>query len=1390
MALGKFVPKIRWLLLIVALAIVSVWFYAYYTQLIQSRRAFILNNAFASLSVAADDFSARLYNWGVVVRRVSSTQGQSRAGFSRYMRVLVPGLNPCSSAPPSVDKQPGQSSASRFVAEYSRLSIQSISTSDRTLLFEPVDKGGNVNREFCAQANLGGVLPNVLADAEKLFDDVLLASADGSVLYQLARSGTRLVRLDSVLATASKEAAGSPPSSGKPTGKDNSASSNDRSDSEPSKTAAEQFAQGSDFSNLHEVHFAGEDYFVFVQPAPVLHLFRGVSKEEDSKLLLVGLLRQSRVNAQSAELPMNILAWAMLVFSVLFSIAWTVSSLPGKPQLLPMRHFDVVLVALVAVITVAALTIGVVHAYTTQRFDINTSDEHLRALAKRIDQNVQEELSRFVHVLHAMTASSRFAEAYTTRSAISPTPINDLSVAERKVVERCCLLRNVLQNPPSPLEATPASTSDSEEPLVEHSAEITSIAYSFPFFDYIFWSNPSGRQIAKFSIRKEVTPEYPMGGFSWFTDVVEGRLFQLRLKKEQERMLGCSTVRLHVEPLYSPNTGEYMTLVAAPFAQPGTGPPDFAVTNVCDSSGSSATLGAGLLVAPLSSVNTPIVPPGYGFVIIDRTGRVLYTSTGVPKARENFFRDTAADPELIRRATIGSAGFETVSYRGKSTRLYMTPFASLENAPWTIVTWHDVTQDGLAQLETLRQSLLLLIPHAVLVGILAFLGWRRLRISSASAFWPRRDRAGYYIVLITLTSGASIFLWLLALTASRELVYVGMFFLPAMIAFSTAALLRNRTRRARWLLLPFLLIALINLYQRAAYSRPTDIGLALLAGVFLFIVWRFRFFVANAGRAVCKTSLGGRPLADRWIYIYAAVVCFGLLVTAVIPAVANYRLAYDSVQAANTMQDLVQLSRALERREHSAEQYYRDIQLADGFEEPQRFVADRINSTLDRYDLAVSSREAPREILTEWRMSAMWLDRVANYFGFASLLSRIAKSEANELGDTNIRPRFTTPSPDVIQYEYPSRTARKDIHTDGGPRIQTRRVASKLVSLNDTNLSWIAIALLALIYKVILSTTRFLFLVDLEKPKSFPVVPLEKLCKRAENLVLLGLAGTGKTQRLRQLRDTGCICYIDMGVVARRKELPDVATGANPVVIDHFDLEWTHGDSDEWRLMLLEWLLYEKQATIVLVCVRDPILVQRELNRGRMISEFGEGGDSCRVARWKRVWRHFPQTAIDECTIPKPRPEAEVEWTRRIYASCTRAQRAVLYNLTTEGWINPRNRQAASELVSRGLLQVFPVAGLAPALSWMRPHMGDVIPTEDVEQWKLLSKGTSPASIVVWVLGICAVLLILFVGRDYIQTWAGLFGAVVGALATLWKLVGDMRVRSARAEVKGEETLA
>ena len=1384
MGIGKNGTKGLWLLL--ALAVIApIVYYAFYSRLTQTRRDYAVNNAFATLTVAADELSERLSVWGVVVKNARAHSGGVPEAFNEYLRVLVPGLQPCVSPSSNGKKAAGGAEI------VTRLSFQGNAAADRVLqlravdkaapdssafraedqaahdssAFRAEDKAAPDSSAFCAQTTLEELLRPMLADSREVFENVLLAGEDGEVLYQDARSDSRLMRLDSLIAAAPQR---------KPPGAPDKTDSGGKAVPVGAPVSGGKFAQSSNYTQVYEVDLAGEDHMFFVQPVPVTYT-GGICKNKCDKLLLVGELRQSKLDERTGKVPMNSLSWALLAFLLSFSVAWTVSRLPGRPQLMPMRNIDVIGVTLMALISVAAMAIGVVHVYTQLWFDMGVVDKDLERLAKRLNTNAREELARFAHLLQATTESAALQEALAWRE--SQPKEREKKESERKKMAGCCILTSILkdasaQKQPVPRKIPPKSDSVKWKSLTPE--DISAKAYSFPFFDYVLWSDMEGWQIAKFSIRKDVTPPTPTKSFRWYPDILNGRLFQLTLDSGQQRLLGCPSARLLVEPLYSPNTGEYLTVIGAPFSRAKDRKGSPSIAGACNPMPVSSYKGAGLVLARLASLNSPIFPPGYGFVIIDGTGKVLYSSRpSPPKKNENFLRDTQDNPQVKAHAALKEEASLTVSYRGNPTRLHIAPFEYLENASWTIVTWRDLAEDRQAQVDTLGRTLLLMIPHA-LIGLLSLWGWLWgwlwLRTSMAATLWPRREFDGKYLMLMLLMTGASLYLVLLTLAASNNAIYFGMLILAPAAVFASVALLLGRARLADVLVSPFLIGAVFNLIHPDGYWRPSDFVLVLIGIMLLVAVWQFEASAERVHRVLSSFEQVVPSLSGRWVYLYTGVIAIGFLALSVIPAVANYRLAYDSTRIGKTMRDLVELSRALEGRERSAQEYYGKIELATESREKQRFAADRLSVTLDRYDLSLTSSEAPRETLTGANPPATGMANLLGFFGVPSAAARAKASSG-----------FSIPNPEVLQFAYSSSSAGMELTTAPGSGARARHVASHLVSLAD--MSWqlwgFALVLVAIVYKLILSTVRFLFLLGVDCPKALRAVKISDLPAQSQNLILLGLASTGKSKRLRTDNPLG---YLDMSNVLRGAR--GTALPSGPVVIDHFDIGWGDGKSDELRLKLLERLLYEEGRTVVLVCVHDPVQLERERNRRSKTQDAESAEAAIARQRWSRIWLRFPELAIESSEIQEPEGDAGLEWTNRIYASCTQAQRAALYHVITEGWINPKNCKAVGELVRRGLLKMSPAPDIPQSLEWMRKHIRGIASSEDVHYWKTAGGSFSPLSFVVWAMGCGVILLLLVVGRDYIGAWAGFGMPVVTAIGVMWKLYSDVRPRIARVETK------
>lgn len=421
--------------------------------------------------------------------------------------------------------------------------------------------------------------------------------------------------------------------------------------------------------------------------------------------MLVGLINKSKLEKKTAALPTNFLAWTLLGLLVSNGIIAAVSCVPLKARLQPVRRLDIVMMGSFGLACCAGLTLGVTHGYFVLSTNPKETQAVLAELAAQMDRNIGVELCTLYHVLDSMT------ESRTLTRVLKQAPADGTQPTGSPFVET-----DLLQKPRDP------SGDDGLD-------DAAMIAYSHPFFDYVFWSDIDGRQIVKWSIQQEVTPPTPLSSYPWFEDVKSGRLPRLHAQtREQARLLGGDTARpVLVEPLYSPNTGEYLTVLARPY--------NFANRLIANRPGPKYEQGIALMVAPLASVTAPVLPPGYGFAIVDPGGRVLFNSNAARNQRENFLRECGYDAS-VAGALKGSGGFMTAKYEGREVAMHAMPLQSLEGAGLTIVTYRDLQNPQDRDLHTFLLAMKLTIPYLFLIVLLSFVLSFALRRASAMALFP------------------------------------------------------------------------------------------------------------------------------------------------------------------------------------------------------------------------------------------------------------------------------------------------------------------------------------------------------------------------------------------------------------------------------------------------------------------------------------------------------------------------------------------------------------------------------------------------------------------------------------------------------------------------------
>src|SRR5207249_1745538 len=106
----------------------------------------------------------------------------------------------------------------------------------------------------------------------------------------------------------------------------------------------------------------------------------------------------------------------------------------------------------------------------------------------------------------------------------------------------------------------------------------------------------------------------------------------------------------------------------------------------------------------------------YGFAVIDKSGKVLFHSDTPKNSRENFF-DESGDSRALRAAVLARRPTSlSVNYLGVNHHVFIKPFATIQQCPWSLIVFSALGVLREKQLErTYLLAILLTIYFVILV---------------------------------------------------------------------------------------------------------------------------------------------------------------------------------------------------------------------------------------------------------------------------------------------------------------------------------------------------------------------------------------------------------------------------------------------------------------------------------------------------------------------------------------------------------------------------------------------------------------------------------------------------------------------------------------------------
>ena len=1319
----------KWYIPLVIILVSVALFALYYFFYVSWQRNYANERAFRLLSVVGDQLGKRFDNLKNILAAslVSSTsQGVSNylTGIAKYKPEEVSvkdSLSPC----PSDWKREGD------------LKLQLInnpkafSLSADFLPFKPgtsQPESCHLSVEINPSLDLRERFHSLTAD---YFDDILLATSDGEVLFESNTSGLRITNLNTMIAAKG----------GSSSGKLNASETSGKTGS-----SFNQFQDATQFSNVIEVKLAGTNYKLYIQPVP-LRIGAAEKDGHNLKIIVCGLWRADRLESEVVSIPYSTLIWSTLLMLAVFGLIWPLLKVAYMSPSERLKRAQVYYLLSSALFVTAVLTLIVLNAaYMLDATE--EANEQLASLAARINDNLKTELARALDLMNSLEKDGSFRLRLQTVTSEDWTDVNFLN-RDTKFFGG-----------------------------VSRSA--------YPYFDSVFWTDTKGNQLYKLTVQSEATPKTQISEESFFQDLLNRRnlltLRNLNLSDGKSSIQGIpeetSKTPFRFESRYSPNTGEYIVLLAKP-------------SDPFDPSSRLQQVNAQVLVTRFVSLVDPVVPSGFGYALVDHEGLVHFHSSASRNLIENFLKECREDPVLKTFITNGSKGYLDVDYMGRQQGMIVEPLPCLTGSGLSLIVFRDTNY-----FTTINVACMLLFALLALVFSVPFLIGLALQIFRAGAYplanlWPTSSQNPSYLRIIV---------------ANACIAVAFALHFPTMGVYE-------------------LLKALLAIVAGAAFFR--FVGLkwvtgrrSLMGGAVIFII-----IVTVAGlskgllAAGAYTALSVPPISamlqqfarksKRLKHLYLGVVLSLLAVLIVVPCFALFRISYHTVnRLALESAQLDRLDLLTHRADH-IRQYFSSVKT-----KPET-ACFRLNDTLDRYDTAISwpadaEAQNPSDVQAAPAFER-WMATVAGLFPGTSTGAQL---RGVALADSDSQSR---------QHWHLEQNSEDEVLrlSDLPPDIVPERELKAVFPIWHLQLQAMVLMLLL---AVVLATwlgymIRKVFLIDLAKMPPLQAWELEEM--QGRNLIVIGHPKSGKGTRAAAL-DGVDMLDLAKAITGADWTLPDT----NPtVVVNHFEFDIDNPDTCLAKLTALEKLLNLKKKRVILLSAVDPMFYLASSSPEIFMSHGEAPQPPAQILdRWAEVLSNFEKVQMRDVTeksidehLANRNPlcqkqlaslvKAECNHTaqlrkigiamldahcneapvsraaymeelmdradsyyRVVLSTCTKEERLVLFQLARDGWANPKNERAIQQLERRRIIR------RAPGIRIMNESLCSFVRTAqlpgEVANWEQEEKQSVWSAVK---LGLSTALLtggawLLYTQQDVFQLGIGYLAALGTATGVILNL--------------------
>jgi low affinity Fe/Cu permease len=1107
------------------------------------------------------------------------------------------------------------------------------------------------NPPLCARIPLEDLAkPFLDAIPAEHLDDVGVALGTGEVVYALGRMSARVGDVVPLLESSGIVRLTPPPLILQPEGKDNP-----KPDKPKANVAGGAEGGTSLWREKHEAAtrvarnttsveavLGGKKFTVLTQPIGIAVTGLGQDAANDAlfRLILIGLIDNDRMRQSARALPPAALVNLTMGIALILIALWPLLKVWQMGPAEGFRSNELLYVTWS--LTFSGLLLGSLILFNTRRRDFSTVDARLEAIGRKVDEHLQREVDYAIAAIHEFNRSARF-ETQASQQAINQAPGQEPDRAPVTTISGLLSEGDPKKTPSKNTRTDFGAVKTDYHPLLARIAHRW-----YPWLDQIFWVDHQGNQVIKWSVSDYPTQPTKVDKYPLFQNVLAGRTWKLIWPAQSSAQIGGASPEFVIDSMYSPNSGEYFVLVA-------------------QERGKGERLAMSAVVSPFISTTAPIMPPEYGFAVLDETGLVRFHSRPAKNLRENFPSETSLSVSI--RATLQShlERLLNADYQGRPHRMLLRPLKAFERTTWSLVVFHDLTLRESFYEVLLRDAVILDILYFVLIAIAIALvawAWRARNKKDGQPHIPaakpiHNQRLARILdtwrKLVKQLAGSPLVVFILDTWRKLVKLLAGT---PTRTAFLVATVYVS-------LIVMFIFVVL--------YHEPLDV-LWSVAILFPLIGIFFTWLVLRVGNLAWKLSL------KRFQFALVAVATLAITLVSIVPATAFFRISFYHWRVAYIARGQTELAAALQQRADSVRARYRKLR------------TDPIYRTLQD-DVTFLTRRLTQERLD--RYEDEWSNAIEHVQTERAAGSKPCEDPVLAVvsPDYNVFPRpcdwKSTQVPGEISWKWRmptgNRLALGPIKPSTIPWEQVFPIVSTLppyTPLNGWAMFWVVIVIGALGWVIYELCFRRLGLgpPDLERLPQLDLIDPEDAVMK-QNTIALVLPRFKSEERLQTFRRKGCQIHALDDLLSQGKEWRK-RTGASGLVVLHGLVTAIEPETRERTYEILVELLHSHNHKLLVLSAVDPVYFLFEQYQDERAS-VASGKDLEEYSRWTALFSAFKRCCVDESQSMKAFDEEDWHF---VWKTCAEREKLALWQLNNDGVVNRKNQFALHHLRERGLV--------------------------------------------------------------------------------------------------------